>query len=282
MNTISELFTARNAQLAVRERRIAQRTAGRKEAWFTRLASPSDIGELIKPFVFLDNFDVQSRKPAVFGMHPHSGIATLTLIFSGNMEYQDSTGQSGVLAPGSVEWMSAGGGVWHGGDAALGERVRGFQLWIALPPEEEDNSPHSIYLSSQQMSEYGPARVILGSYGGVTSLITTAASMNYLHVKLQHGHHWSYQPPAGHTIAWVALRHGALRAADSLLRNELVVFEESTGTLEFTAEGDTEFVLGSAVKHPHQLEVGTFSVHTNPTALARGEKEIKRLGEIWG
>jgi hypothetical protein len=56
------------------------------------------------------------------------------------------------------------------------------------------------------------------------------------------------------------------------------VFEESGEAIDFTAQGDTAFVLGSAVKHPHELVMGYYSVHTSRAALAQGEAEIQRIG----
>src|SRR5216117_914891 len=94
-------------------RRIVHRTPGQKHGPITRLASPGDLGELMKPFVFLDVFDAESPQAGTLGYHPHSGIATVTVIFEGDTAYEDSTGQSGVLDAGGVEWMQAGGGVWH-------------------------------------------------------------------------------------------------------------------------------------------------------------------------
>ena len=59
-------------------RPIVHRTSGRAHGVITRLASPHDVGELIKPFVFLDLLDTSGREFSGFGLHPHSGIATLT------------------------------------------------------------------------------------------------------------------------------------------------------------------------------------------------------------
>jgi len=58
------------------------------------------------------------------------------------------------------------------------------------------------------------------------------------------------------------------------------VFDESDAALEFTAQGPTSFVIGTAIKHPHDLVTGYYSVHTNADALERGEAEIKRIGQI--
>ena len=56
------------------------------------------------------------------------------------------------------------------------------------------------------------------------------------------------------------------------------MFEESNGPLEFLSRGDTELVLGSAIKHAHDLVLGYYSVHTSAEALERGEAEIQRIG----
>jgi redox-sensitive bicupin YhaK (pirin superfamily) len=58
--------------------RIAKRTLGQKHGPITRLMSPSDFGRLLKPFVFLDLIDNQGTPFTGFGLHPHSGIATVT------------------------------------------------------------------------------------------------------------------------------------------------------------------------------------------------------------
>lgn len=256
-------------------RPVQYRSRGQRQAWFNRLVSPSGLGERIKPFVFLDDFDIAPSGKPLSGLHPHSGIATLTVIVSGQMEYIDTTGKTGILPTGGVEWMNAGGGVWHGGGAIGNSNVRGFQLWVALPPEDENGPAYSQYLAPETVPAAGPARVILGSYGGVSSVIRTRASMNYLHVRLQDGEAWSYQPPAGHGIAWVSPMRGVLHASEARLENEIAVFEDSQDTIDFVAQGDTEFVLGSAVPHPHDLVLGYYSVHTSQSALDRGEASIE-------
>src|SRR6266446_9248625 len=77
-------------------RRIARRTRGRKHGPATRLMSPSDFGELLKPFVFLDLFEHEGP-PFEGGLHPHSGIATLTYVTEGAVNYIDPDNVKGVL-----------------------------------------------------------------------------------------------------------------------------------------------------------------------------------------
>ena len=162
--------------------RITERTRGQKHGPITRLMSPSDFGRLLKPFVFLDLIDNQGKPFTGFGLHPHSGIATVTYIAEGSVRYEDTNGATGLLPAGGIEWMRAGGGVWHGGGLGEPGRTRGFQLWIALPPELELGRSESIYLSPETVPLDGPARVLIGSYGTATSSIQAPSPMNYLAV----------------------------------------------------------------------------------------------------
>jgi redox-sensitive bicupin YhaK (pirin superfamily) len=244
--------------------------------------SPGDLGEFLKPFVFLDlfGFDTSGGRKG-FGMHPHSGIATLTWLIEGDTRYEDTTGEQGVLPAGGVEWMRAGNGVWHDGAPAPGtQRVQGFQLWVALPASEENAPAQSIYLAPSQVPREGPARVLLGRHGAAQSPIPAPAPINYLAVQLKDGEHWRYTPPAGHTVGWIAVDAGRLDAGggEPVAAGELAVFEESGAAIGFVAQGDTSFVLGSAAKHPHELVMGHYSVHTSKAALEQGEAEIRRIG----
>ncbi len=260
-------------------RAIVRRTRGITHGPITRLMSPGDLGEALKPFVFLDlvNFEARHGNPR-FGMHPHSGIATLTFMAQGDVRYADSTGQAGVLPEGGVEWMQAGGGVWHTGEPVGDRPGRGFQLWVALPAALESAPAFSRYLAPAEVPQVGPARVLLGRYGAVHSAVEAPSAMTYLSVTLAAGERWRYTPHAGHTVAWVAVASGRLLAGEPIAAGELAGFESSEADIHFVAETDTHFVLGSAVPHPHPLVMGSYSVHTSADALTRGEAEIRRIG----
>jgi redox-sensitive bicupin YhaK (pirin superfamily) len=255
-------------------RQIAKRTRGHSDGRITRLMNPSDFGRLLKPFVFLDLFDNQGIPSRGFGLHPHSGIATLTYLAEGSVSYEDTNGATGLLSAGGVEWMQAGGGVWHGGGLGKSGRTRGFQLWVALPPEFELAPSVSLYQGPEVIQHEGPASVLLGSYGSAASAIEAPSPINYLAVRLKQGERWRYQPPAGHTVVWVAVGSGAVAVPDELRQGDLVAFEPSNDAIEFEAQSDAEFVVGSAVRHDHDLVLGYYSVHTSATALREGEARI--------
>jgi redox-sensitive bicupin YhaK (pirin superfamily) len=258
-------------------RQIARRTRGQSQGRITRLMSPSDFGHLLKPFVFLDLFDNNGIPSNGFGLHPHSGIATLTYLFEGGANYEDTNGVTGLLPAGGVEWMQAGGGAWHGGGIGTPGRTRGFQLWIALPPRLELGPSMSLYQAPEAIQHDGPASVLLGSYGPATSAIQAPSPINYLAVRMNEGHRWRYQPPAGHTVLWVAMGNGAVAVPDELRHGDLAAFEPSNEAIEFEAQADAEFVVGSAVPHDHDLVLGNYSVHTSAEALREGEARISAI-----
>jgi redox-sensitive bicupin YhaK (pirin superfamily) len=266
--------------LRSRTRGLVQVTSGHSQGPITRLMSPGDLGELVKPFVFLDYFETASFGGPRFADHPHSGIATHTTLLQGSVDYRDSTGKSGRLSPGSIEWMQAGGGVWHGGDLVAGEKIRGYQLWVALPASLEQSPALSQYLEPSAIASDGRVRVLLGSHGNARSPIADVSPMTYLHVRLQDGEIWRYQPPTTHDVAWLAVNEGKLHASGAVIARQMAVFEEGDGALELRAEGATELVLGSAAKHPHPLVCGSYSVHTSEHALALGEAGIRRVRPV--
>jgi redox-sensitive bicupin YhaK (pirin superfamily) len=257
-----------------RPRRIVHRTRGQRQGPITRLMSPSDLGNVLKPFVFLDLFDSEGGSFSGFGLHPHSGITTLTYLLEGSVRYEDTTGATGILPEGAVEWFKAGRGAWHGGGAGDTGRSRGFQLWIALPPEHELGPSESTYQAPHEILRIGPASVLLGKLGAVSSPLPVPSSLNYLAVHLKAGESWRYQPPADHSVCWIALGTGSLAVPETVQAGELAAFEPSNEAIDFHAEADTEFVLGSAASHPHDLVLGRYSVHTSKASLQAGERHI--------
>jgi redox-sensitive bicupin YhaK (pirin superfamily) len=258
-------------------RAISHRTRGSTRGPITRLMSPSDVGQMVKPFVFLDL--VRKDGPRFDGqMHPHSGIATVTYLIEGELSYIDPDGVSGIMVAGSVEWMKAGRGMWHGGGAETG-RLLGFQLWLALPPELELSPYHSSYVDAELIESHGPARILFGKYEGAEGKIDCTLPIVYLSVKLAAAEEWQYTPPSGHSVLWIAVASGALQVPEHIDAGEMVVFDRSEKGVTFVAKQPTEFVLGSAVPHEHQLALGYYSVHTSAEALAAGEREIATIGE---
>ncbi|MFO0607633.1 MAG: pirin family protein [Polyangiales bacterium] len=260
-------------------RAIRMRTRGARHGFIRRMVSPGDLGEAMKPFVFLDQIAGEVRPGMGFPFHPHSGIATLTYVRDADGTYEDTTGKSGVFRAGGLEWMMAGGGVWHrGGVLPNATHLHGFQLWVAMPPSHEEAAAESHYIPPEEVPEAEGVRVLLGAYAGMRSPVPAPASMNYLDVHLRDGARWTYAPPPDHRTAWCFVHEGAARVAGVELADTLAVFEEGGGAITFEARGEARILIGSAAPHGHPLVLGTSSVHTDPGALARSMGRIREIG----
>ncbi|SEL57388.1 Redox-sensitive bicupin YhaK, pirin superfamily [Pseudoxanthomonas sp. GM95] len=255
-------------------RAVIQRTRGERHGPLTRLISPNGLGRTLKPFVLLDVFQ-KDGAASRFGLHPHSGIATVTYVAEGTANYTDPSGESGILADGSLEWMKAGRGMWHAGGSEAGALI-GIQLWVALPPALELTPYESAYIAADQIDSDGPARVLLGTSGTVGSRIDVDLPVNYFAVSLAAGSSWSYRAPAGHRVLWLAVVKGHL-VSPEVAHGELVVFDETDAPVMLTTNVDTIFVIGSAEPHEHDLVMGRYSIHTSGEALAAGERQIEEL-----
>lgn len=279
---LSNLVTLPRQQ-TVQDRRIVHITRGHGQGDIVRLMSPSDLGERLKPFVFLDLFEMNGETMERMPVHPHSGIATVTVLAEGDLRYDDPEHGQGTIAYGAVEWMRAGGGVWHGQELSRGDtsHVRGFQLWIALPPELENGPVENAYIEATAMPQVGPARVIIGELQGISSPVNAPPGINYFLVTLDANEEWTYQPPAGHKAAFVAVASGMVDVGSTLRAGDLGVFDQQ-GAMHFQADaaGPMTFVLGSAIPHPHDLVLGYYSVHSNEDALIRGQTRIAELGAL--
>ena len=260
----------------MKKRKIIRRTQGTSRGPITRLMSPGDFGQLLKPFVFLDHFDLQGGG-GVTELHPHSGIATVTFLFEGSIQYEDSNGATGVVSAGGVEWFKAAHGAWHAGGPGDSPRSRGFQLWIALPPDHELGPVENIYLSPDDVAQDGPARVLVGTHAGATSPLNAGVSLNYLAVKLQSNTQWRYHPASDHETAWLSVSKGRLIAPEQVNSGELAIFEPSLGAIDLVADSEAEFVIGSAASFPHELALGNYSVHTSNAALQASEMRIREI-----
>ena len=160
-------------------RRIVHRSRGSSHGFVTRLMSPGDLRQILKPFVFLDLVDNRGETFPTFGLHPHSGLATLTYIAEGSVSYEDTNGATGILR--------ASKGAWHAGGAGDPGHTRGFQLWVALPPDLELGPSESLYQSAADLPQAGLARVLLGRHDGAASAIAAPSSINYLAVEFVAG-----------------------------------------------------------------------------------------------
>jgi redox-sensitive bicupin YhaK (pirin superfamily) len=162
------------------------------------------------PFLLLDDFS--SRKPedfvAGFPWHPHRGIETVTYVLEGQVRHGDSLGNAGLIGPGDMQWMTAGGGIIHQempqGSAA--GRLTGLQLWINLPADSKMIGPRYRDIKASDIPQIQDGdgvsvRVICGCYGGLEGPVRDiVVDPEYLDITLPAGKTFAHRVNPGHTV----------------------------------------------------------------------------------
>ncbi len=179
----------------------------------------------LDPFLLFDHFgsDDPDEYIAGFPMHPHRGIETVTYMLAGLVRHRDSLDNSGVIGPGDVQWMTAGGGVMH---EEMPEMSRGtlfgFQLWVNLPAKLKLSPSRYQEIPAASIPEVkreggGTVRVVAGAVDGVSGPVADiAADPTYLDVILTP--HGSFRQPVerGHTaFAYLYAGRGAFGDGDA-------------------------------------------------------------------
>jgi quercetin 2,3-dioxygenase len=155
--------------------------------------------ESISPFVMLDygaKFVVPpSNVPRGVGVHPHRGMETVTIAYKGKVAHHDSTGSSGIIGQGEVQWMTAGKGVLHKEYheeefSKAGGEFQMVQLWVNLPQVHKMTEPKYQAVTKNSIKKVtlpnnaGFIEVISGDYEGNIGPAATFSPINLWNVHL--------------------------------------------------------------------------------------------------
>jgi redox-sensitive bicupin YhaK (pirin superfamily) len=137
---------------------------------------PRSQRRLVGPWCFLDSYGpltFSSGKPMDVAPHPHIGLQTVSWLLEGEVSHHDSLGLEGTATPGVLNLMTAGRGIAHAEEtpAANAGRLRGVQLWIALPEASRGTTPAFASHRSLPSLELpgGEATVMIGQLGTARS-----------------------------------------------------------------------------------------------------------------
>ena len=187
-----------------------------------RRALPAIERRMIGPFVFLDQMGPTQLAPGQrldVRPHPHIGLSTMTYLFEGEILHRDSLGTVQTIQPGAINWMTAGRGVVHSERVpetlrAVPRRSHGLQLWVALPPADEESEPTFSHTPEHAIPRWEQggvrARVLVGHAFGMDSPVPTRSPTLYVDLQLARG--------ATLTLPADAARERALYVVDGACR----------------------------------------------------------------
>ena len=226
------------------------------------------LGKQASPFLMLDYAGPAEFAPAAtprgVGQHPHRGFETVTIVYQGEVEHRDSTGNGGVIGPGDVQWMTAASGILHeefhsAEFTRKGGTLEMVQLWVNLPAKDKMAIPGYQGILDRDIplvslpNGAGTVRVIAGDYQGSTGPAHTFTPMNVWDMRLLEGRSVALNVPDGHVAAVVVLR-GTVQVNGKHVAREaqMVLFDRAGAELSIEANSDAGMLLlsGEPIDEP--------------------------------
>ncbi|MFE2088638.1 pirin family protein [Streptomyces sp. NPDC059460] len=165
-DTEVEVLTARDVPL------------GGQRAMTVRRTLPQRARTLIGAWCFADHYGpdlVADSGGMDVAPHPHTGLQTVSWLFTGEIEHRDSLGTHAFVRPGEINLMTGGHGISHSEVSTPDTTVlHGVQLWLALP-DEHRHAPRNFQHHAPEPLRIDGAeiRVFLGTLAGETSPVRT-------------------------------------------------------------------------------------------------------------
>ncbi|QBB72493.1 pirin family protein [Pseudolysobacter antarcticus] len=259
------------------QRRVKQIVRGRATSdgagvKLTRVIGSAELPDL-DPFLMLDEFG--SDKPgdylAGFPEHPHRGFETVTYMLAGRMRHHDNQGNTGLLGPGSVQWMTAGRGIMH---SEMPEQedglMQGFQLWVNLPARDKMCAPRYQDIPADAVPLITPApgvqvRVLAGSLGDIEGPVRAVATAPvYLDITLQPSTQFSVPLPREHSaFAYVFEGEAVIGDETAVQRGQLAVLSTGDAVTLTASKNGARMILvaGQPLREP-VAKYGPFVMNT--------------------
>jgi redox-sensitive bicupin YhaK (pirin superfamily) len=251
----------------------------------------SDIPQQrISPFLMLDfNAEIDfgpSKRVRGVGVHPHKGFETVTIAYKGSVAHNDSAGNSGVINPGDVQWMTAGAGILHKEYheqefSKKGGPFEMVQLWVNLPKKDKLTAPHYQSITSAQMgkvrlpNDQGHVNVIAGDFNGTQGPAQTYTPVNLFDIRLNKGGQTSTTLPAGYNTAILLVSGSAEVNGSTAPAHSFVLFANEGGEINITAKEDAVILLlsGEPINEPI-ASYGPFVMNT-PEEIVESIREVQ-------
>jgi quercetin 2,3-dioxygenase len=143
-----------------------------------RRTLPQRERSLIGAWCFADHYgphDLRGGPGMDVPPHPHTGLQTVSWLFSGEIEHRDSAGVHAAVRAGELNLMTAGAGICHSEVSVAGSPIlHGVQLWVALPDADRDTGRDFAHHVPPVRQRGGVTlRVFLGELDGQSSPVHT-------------------------------------------------------------------------------------------------------------
>ncbi len=121
-------------------------------------------------------------------------------------------------------------------------------------------------------------KIIVGTYNGARSLLSTPYNMTYLDVEPEEDESFVFHTPDRQTTGFIFPRRGHLNLYNNdLPLNNLTILKNNEGGIHIAAQADSKFVLITAEPYDFPIVTNGVSIHTTGEALERSLERIQTL-----
>ena len=221
---------------------------GGLRAMSVRRTLPQRQRTMIGAWCFVDHYgpdDVTESGGMLVPPHPHTGLQTVSWLFTGEIEHRDSAGHHALVRPGELNLMTAGRGISHSEYSTPGTTtLHGAQLWLALPEGHREVDPaFEHFAPTPVIGEGWETRVFLGSLLGSTSPVTTYSPLLGAELTLAAGMTLQVPLEPSYEIGLLVDTGDVTVDGLPLDRDQLGFVEPGAGSLELTAVEDARVLL---------------------------------------
>ena len=165
---------------------------GGPRAMQVRRTLPQRSRSLIGAWCFVDHYgpdSVAASGGMVVPPHPHTGLQTVSWLFTGEVEHRDSVGSHAMVRPGEINLMTAGSGIAHSEvSTPVTTALHGAQLWLALPDSARQHAPFFEHYAPEPVVVDGATiRVFIGTLAGSTSPVRVFSPLVGAEIELAAG-----------------------------------------------------------------------------------------------
>lgn len=235
--------------------------------------------ERMDPFILLDYnspfYFPPTDKPRGVSVHPHRGFETVTIAYQGKVAHHDSSGNSGVIGVGDVQWMTAASGILHKEYheekfSKEGGYFQMAQLWVNLPSKHKMSVPKYQGITNSQINKYqladdkGVIEVIAGNYKNVEGAASTFSPVNMFNARLEKGGKAAFVFPSAYNTALLVV-DGEIKVNgdQTIAENHFVLFENKGEefSIEATNKSTVLILSGEPLNEPIVAQ-GPFVMNT--------------------
>lgn len=232
----------------------------------------------MSPFFMMDynsKVDFSPREtPRGVGVHPHRGFETVTIAYQSKVAHHDSTGNSGVINEGDVQWMTAASGILHKEYheeefSKKGGPFQMIQLWVNLPAKDKMSKPKYQAITNDQLEKYqldngGVIEVIAGEFKGVKGAASTFTPIEMYNAKIKKGGSVTFDLPENFNTGILVVEGSVKVNGEFAPADNFILFKNVGETISIEAAEDSIlFVISGEPINEPIAAYGPFLMNTH-------------------